>query len=160
MRGKVQGVSGYAEQININKKLAVLITKRRAFHFKFSVKPFSKGLQVKGGALVALRRARNSPCAPSRLRPADGLELTSPPHAGGEVNSFSSQLSPKNPHSFGSEKDEGVKPTASGRFHSFRNAGGAPSLRSTRKVSPSADGDLRNFFEKSSLRIFKNFLAF
>jgi hypothetical protein len=62
----VQGVSGYAEQININKKLAALITKRRAFHFKFSVKPFSKGLQIEGRALVALRRERNLLILPKR----------------------------------------------------------------------------------------------
>ena len=87
-----------------------------------------------------------------------GLELTSPPHAGGEVNSFSSQLSPKNPHSFGSEKDEGVKPTASGRFYSFRNAGGAPSLRSAGGSFDRCGGRLKELFGKSSLRIFKNFL--
>jgi hypothetical protein len=41
------------------------------------------------------------------------------------------------------------KPTAGGRFDSFRNGGGGAAIpKRIGGVSPSADGDLRNFLKK------------
>ena len=52
-------------------------------------------------------------------------------------------------HKITQKQREGAKTTPVGRFYSFKTVGrGAAGFKRNGEVSPSADGDLRNFLKK------------